>query len=98
MILNGKKKSYLRGLAQTLRPMFQIGKEGLTQEVITEIQNYITKNELGKLTVLDSCPISKEDVAEQLANENLSVVQIIGNQIILFRRNPKKEDGIRFSK
>ncbi|PKL01559.1 MAG: ribosome assembly RNA-binding protein YhbY [Tenericutes bacterium HGW-Tenericutes-1] len=95
MILTGKQKSYLRGLAQTIRPMFQIGKDGLTPEVITAIQNYITKNELGKISVLDTCSDTKEELAEKIAALNIQVVQIIGNNLVLFKRNHKLEDGIK---
>lgn len=95
MILSGKQKSYLRGLAQTLKPMFQIGKEGLTPEVITAIQNYITKNELGKISVLDTCAETKEELAEKIATYNIQIVQIIGNNLVLFKRNHKLENGIK---
>ncbi len=96
MKLNGKQKSYLRGLAQTIKPMFQIGKEGLTPEVITAIMNYITKNELGKINILDTCPETKEEIASKIDEIGLQVVQVIGNNFVIYKRNNKKEDGIRF--
>jgi len=95
MILTGKQKSYLRGLAQTIKPMFQIGKEGLTPEVMTEIINYITKNELGKISVLDTCPETKAEIASKIEASNIHLVQIIGNNLVIFKRNHKKEDGIK---
>lgn len=95
MILTGKQKSYLRSLAQTIKPMFQIGKEGVTPEVMTAIQNYITKNEIGKVAILDTCPESKEEISEKIASLNIQVVQVIGNNLVLFKRNHKLEDGIK---
>jgi RNA-binding protein len=96
MELNGKQKSYLRGKAQTLKPMFQIGKDGLTEEVKSAIMNYIIKNELGKIAILDTCPEPKEEIALKLEEIKLQTVQIIGNNIIVFKRNHKLEEGIRF--
>lgn len=96
MKLNGKQKSYLRGLAQTIKPMFQIGKEGLSTEVLNAINDYITKNELGKISILDTCSDSKEDLVAKIDATEMQVVQVIGNNLIIFKRNPKKEDGIRF--
>lgn len=96
MKLNGKQKSYLRGLAQTLKPMFQIGKEGLSSDVMQAISDYIVKNELGKIAILDTCSETKEEIVTKIDETGMQVIQVIGNNLIIFKRNPKKEDGIRF--
>lgn len=96
MKLNGKQKSYLRGLAQTLKPMFQIGKEGLSSDVLQAISDYIVKNELGKISILDTCSETKDEIVAKIDETGMQVIQVIGNNLIIFKRNPKKEDGIRF--
>jgi RNA-binding protein len=96
MNLTGKQKSYLRSLAQTQKPMFQIGKEGLTDEVMLAIENYIIKNELGKISILDSCPETKDALTTKIENHKIQVIQIIGNNLVVFKRNHKLEAGIRF--
>jgi len=96
MKLNGKQKSYLRGLAQTIKPMFQIGKDGLSSEVLKAISEYIVKNELGKVSVLDTCSETKDEITFKIEETGMQVIQVIGNNMIIFKRNPKKEDGIRF--
>jgi len=96
MILNGKQKSYLKSLAQTIKPMFQVGKDGFTEVVQTAVMNYLTKNELGKIAILDSCPESKDEIALIIESMKVHVVQVIGNNIVVYKRNPKLEAGIRF--
>jgi len=96
MILNGKQKSYLRSLAQAIKPMFQIGKDGFSEVVQTAVMNYLLKNELGKIAILDSCPETKDEIALILETMKIHVVQVIGHNIVVYKRNPKLENGIRY--
>ena len=50
--MKGKQKSYLRGLAHELKPVFQIGKDGINDNMLTDIRNYLNKHELMKISVL----------------------------------------------
>ncbi len=90
-MLNGKQKSYLRGLANSLSSLFQVGKDGVSENVIASVNNALTAHELIKLNVLKTCPETLENIAVKISRSSRSeVVQIIGKTIILYRRNPKE--------
>jgi RNA-binding protein len=59
--MTGKQKRYLRKLAHPLKPLVNIGKQGLSPENNREIKNQLLDHELIKLKVLDSCILSKKD-------------------------------------
>ena len=82
--MKGKQKSYLRGLAHTLKPVFQIGKDGVNDNMITDIRNYLNKHELMKISVLQNCMMDIDEIADIFANCGFEVVQIIGKTIVLY--------------
>jgi len=94
MELTGKQKSHLRGLAQTIKPLFQIGKDGLTEAIRKNVRDYLLKNELMKISILDTAPGEAEDFAPLFEEMGMEIVQIIGRQIVLYKPNPKLEKGI----
>ncbi|MDQ0158693.1 ribosome assembly RNA-binding protein YhbY [Alkalibacillus salilacus] len=87
-MLTGKQKRFLRKHAHHLTPVFQIGKNGLNDNMIEQIDETLEKRELIKVSVLQNNFESKEDLAEQIANgTGAYIVQIIGNVIILYRES-----------
>jgi RNA-binding protein len=94
MPLTGKQKSFLRSLAQTKKPLFQVGKEGVTQPLINSIADYVVKKELVKIGLLDTCPQTSDQVAAIFETQGFDVVQVIGKIVILFQQNKKLEHGI----
>ena len=82
--MKGKQKSYLRGVAHTLKPVFQIGKDGVNDNMITDIRNYLNKHELMKISVLQNCMMDIDEIADIFANCGFEVVQIIGKTIVLY--------------
>lgn len=90
-MLTGKQKRYLRSVAHNLKPLFQIGKEGITANQIDAIDEYLERKELLKVKLLETCPISKNEAAIELsAQTNSDVVQILGRTIVLYRKSPEK--------
>ena len=89
--MTNKQKAYLKSLANELRPVTQVGKEGITYNLIESVDTALEARELIKLSVLKTCPSEMNEVAIELASETHSeVVQIIGRVIVLFRQNKKK--------
>lgn len=87
-MLTGKQKRFLRSKAHHLQPMVQIGKNGLTETVIDQIEETLEANELIKLTILQNCSEDKSEIAQRLeAYEGIEVVQIIGNIIVLYKES-----------
>lgn len=89
--LTGKQKRFLRSLGMTLEPIVQIGKEGITPAVVNSADEAIEKRELIKVRVLQNCPEDIEVAITTLAERtNCDLVQIIGRNGLLWRRNFKK--------
>ena len=91
MTLTKKEILKLRSLAQTMKPMFQIGKDGLTEAVERQIINNLLAHELGKLAVLPSCPLDLPSIEEILNEFGIITVQMIGRNIVVYKPNPKLE-------
>lgn len=89
--MTSKQRAYLRGLAQTIEPIFQIGKTGITDNQIEQLSNALEARELIKITFLDTIPDDKVSIAEEIANRtNSEIVQIIGKKLTLYKRSTKK--------
>ena len=83
--MTGKQKRYLRALAHPLKPVVNLGKQGLSQETRREIEVQLLDHELIKLKVLDNCPLTKKECVEELSRaKSLEVVQVIGKTLVLY--------------
>lgn len=90
MNLTSKQRAYLGSQANTVDPIFQIGKASLTPELITAIDEAIEKRELIKISVLKNCADDPNEIATMIAERTHSVVvKVIGKKIILFRQAKK---------
>lgn len=86
MELRGKQKRFLRSQAHHLNPIFQIGKAGLNEAMMTQIEEALEKRELIKVSLLQNTDEVASDVAEVLTKEiGCDVVQIIGRVLVLFK-------------
>lgn len=91
--MTSKQRSYLKSLAMTIDPVFQIGKSGLTPEVTEAVRETFNTRELIKIGVLKNCFENPREMAEMLAERTGSqVVQVIGKKIVLYKesKNHKK--------
>lgn len=90
-MLNGKEKRYLRSLANPLEPVVQVGKGSVTDSVLFSLNEALEARELVKVKVLKNCLDEVSNVAEELAGQSKSeLVQVIGRNVVLYRRHPKK--------
>ena len=91
--MTSKQRAYLKGLASTLDPLFQIGKGSVTPEVIEAISEAFNNRELLKIAVLKNCMDDPRAIAEVVAERTRSqVVHVIGKKIVLYKpdkKNPK---------
>lgn len=92
MEMNGKQKRYLRSLAVNIKPIVQIGKSGLSNEILTSIRNAAEARELIKVNILQNSDEVATDVAEAIEEMGLDVVQIIGRNLIVFKVSDRKEN------
>ena len=92
MEMTGKQKRYLRSLAVNIKPIVQIGKSGLSNEILTSIRNAADARELIKVNILQNSDEVATDVAEAIEEMGLDVVQIIGRNLIVFKVSDRKEN------
>ena len=89
--MTSKQRSYLKGLASTIDPIFQIGKSSLTPEITEAIGEAFHNSELIKVAVLKNCMDDPRQIAEALASRTHStVVQVIGKKIVLYKPDKDK--------
>ena len=92
-MITSKQRAYLRGLANPLEPIFQIGKNGAGDpEQLKQIGNALEARELIKLHVLESCPHSVREAAGIVAEGcSADVVSVIGYKFVLYRPSVTKK-------
>jgi RNA-binding protein len=89
--LTGAQKKHLRGLAHHLKPVVQIGRNGLTDPVLESIAQALDAHELIKVRLADPQG-RKRELAEEIAGRTDSVqVGLVGNVVTLYRRHPDPE-------
>ena len=88
-MLKSKQRAQLRAEANGLDPIFQIGKEGVTESVIAQIEDTFNTRELFKVKVhLETSPETPTEIAAKISEAtNCDVVQVVGGTIVLFRIN-----------
>ncbi|KAA0549336.1 ribosome assembly RNA-binding protein YhbY [Bacillus sp. BGMRC 2118] len=91
-MLTGKQKRLLRSKAHHLDPIFQVGKGGVNENMIKQIEDVLEKRELIKVSVLQNCEDDRYDVAEQLSTgAQAELVQVIGHTIVLYKESKENK-------
>lgn len=86
-----KQRSKLRSLAQNIEPVGQIGKGGLSENMISGLSDALEKRELVKITVLNNAEDDISDIAAKLAEKlGAEVVCVIGHKVVLYRLSHKE--------
>ena len=81
-----KQRAYLKGLAMTMDPIFQVGKNSMTPELTKAVAEALEARELIKISVLKNCADDPKELAALLAERTRSqVVQVIGKKIVLYK-------------
>ncbi len=91
-MLNSKERAFLRSLANTLSPVFQIGKGGITEELCHQIENCLEARELMKVRVLENSGYSAKEAAAEIAEKTgAEVVSVLGTKFVLYRESENKK-------
>lgn len=92
-MLTSKQRAHLRSIAQSYNPIFYIGKLGITDEIINQLEHAINARELIKIGVQENCEHNAREAADIIAPQlEADVVAVIGRKFVLWRRSrdPKK--------
>jgi RNA-binding protein len=94
-MLTGKQKRFLRSKAHHLNPIFQVGKGGVNENLIKQVDDALEARELLKISVLQNCEEDRDTVAETLSKgAGADLVQVIGNTIILYKESKENKQLI----
>ncbi len=87
-MLTGKQRSYLKSMANTIDPIFQVGKNGITENFIKQVEDALEARELVKIKVLNNSLLDATEVANEIADEiDAEFVQSIGNKFVLYKES-----------
>ncbi|MGN0481257.1 MAG: ribosome assembly RNA-binding protein YhbY [Lachnospiraceae bacterium] len=90
--MTSKQRAYLKGLAMTIDPIFQLGKNSLTPENTKAIAEALEARELIKISVLNNCADDPKEIAQTVAERTRSqVVQVIGKKIVLYKESKENK-------
>lgn len=88
--MTSKQRAYLRGLANSIDAIFQIGKGGISDNLISQLSDALEARELIKISVLETAPANAKLLGNEIANSTNSIlVQTVGNKITLYRARKK---------
>lgn len=87
---------YLRGLGHHLKPLVMLGREGVSDNVISAAEAVLGAHELLKVKIGNGCLVERREAADAIAERTGSeVVQILGKTFLVFRANPDRHDEHR---
>lgn len=91
MIIKGKKNRYLRSQAATMKPAIQVGRDGISENLLNQLELLINKDEIIKVSLLQNTMIEPQDLIDALNefDEQIVHVQTIGSKLVFYKKAPK---------
>ena len=87
-MLSGKQRRYLKSMANRMTPTFQIGKNGVTDNFLNQVDEYLEVKEIIKIKILNNSFLDTKETANEIANKlNAEFVQSIGNKFVIYRES-----------
>jgi len=93
-MLTSKQRAHLRALANPLKAIVHIGKEGVSESALTSVLEGFNRRELLKVKVQEAAPLSAREGADALVEQldGVECVAIVGRTIVLYRRHPDEPE------
>lgn len=92
MLLTGKQRSFLKAKAQLIDPIINIGKNGITENLISQADEAIEARELVKFNILSNSELNAKIAAIELAEIiNAEFVSAIGRKFVLYRESEERK-------
>lgn len=90
-MITTKQRATLRGLANVLDPVMQIGKDGISENMVVEMNALFDARELFKINVLKNCDEEPRELAGAIQRlTGCDIVQCIGSKIVVYKKSTKK--------
>lgn len=91
-MLTGKQRAYLKSKANTMDPLFQIGKNGLTENFVEQVKEALESRELIKIKVLNNSLLEADEVVKELCQRaDAEYVQSIGSKIVIYKESEENK-------
>lgn len=89
-MLTGKQRRYLRSLGHELKPIVQVGKDGIDDGLVAAVDRALVDHELVKVKISEAAGLERHGAAEAIAHRTHSeVAQVLGNTLLLYRAAPE---------
>ena len=90
-MITSKQRSYLRTIANPLQPIFQVGKAGIEENFLKQVEEALESRELIKIKVLNNSGLTAREASDVICEAiDAQGVQAIGNKCVLYKRSFKK--------
>lgn len=87
-MLSSKQRSFLKSLGNNIKPSYQIGKSGITESLLEDLNSQLENKELIKISVLDNSPINIKESADEIQKfTDCEIVQTIGNKMLIYKES-----------
>lgn len=91
-MITGKQRSYLRGLANNIEPIVNIGKGGMTPNVLSQISEALEARELVKVKLLDTSFLDVKETANEICSTlDAEYVQSIGSKFVVYKESKENK-------
>lgn len=88
--MTSKERAYFRSMANTLQPIFQIGKNGVSENTVKQLDDALKARELVKITILETAGENARTLAQDVATRlEAEVIQVIGSKFVIYRKSKK---------
>ncbi|MGN1277067.1 MAG: YhbY family RNA-binding protein [Floccifex sp.] len=95
-MISNQNKKYLRKLSMDYKSLFQVGKEGISDNFIQTLSDSLEAHELVKCNLLKTSPITVREAAIECASAtNSEIIHIVGHTFVLYRRSKENKLGLK---
>lgn len=90
-MLTGKQRAFLRSMANTMNPIFQLGKNGIDEAFLKQVDDALEARELIKINILENSELTPREASDVICDKlNSEGIQAIGRKLVLYRKSKKK--------
>ena len=90
-MITSKQRAYLRGLANTMDPIFQVGKGGVEEAFLKQLEDALEARELIKIKVLENSGLTAREVSDEICSRiGCEGIQAIGSKLVIYKQSKKK--------
>ena len=92
MKITSKQRAHLRTMAQAIEPVVYIGKEGITDNLVSQVQDVLEARELIKCSVQQNCGMDAREACEELCRlADAQGVSVLGRKFVLYKRSAQNQ-------